>query len=114
MTNEEKKKAFGMLVDGATYQEVADELGVSKQYINMKFGNYFNRRSSSIEKCIYVGIRKFLAENNLNAAKLAEAVGTNAGHMSKILQGKNSPSKKIIDKILEYTGLTYEEAFREE
>lgn len=118
MTNEEKKKAFGMLVDGATYQEVADELGVSKQYVHHEFGSYFNRnfnrKCTEAEKYKYIGIRDFLVENNLNATKFAKAVGTNSGYMIKILQGVNNPSKKMIDKILKFTGLSYEEAFREE
>ena len=113
MKNDEKKKAFAMLVDGATYQEVADELGISRQYVYKEFGSYFNRKCAAAEKYKYIGIRDFLLENNLNASKLGKAIGANAGYMNKILKGENSPSKKIIDKILEFTGMTYEEAFKE-
>ena len=54
MTNDQKKEAFSMLVDGATYTEVAEKFGVSRQRVNQIFGSVFGE--SVWEKDKYAGI----------------------------------------------------------
>lgn len=115
MTNEEKKKAFCMLVDGATYQEVANELGISKQAIHQKFGSLINGKAISI-KCggKYINIMKFMTENGVSRKEFANSIGVSYQCFRRVLTGEQEPSKKTIDKILKFTGMTYEEAFFEE
>lgn len=115
MTNEEKKKAYCMLIDGATYQEVGDEIGISKQAIHQQFSGLLKGRSfSGTRKNKYKNIEKFMIENNINRKNFAECTGLNYQNFCKILRAETEPTKQTIDKILKFTGMTYEQAFAEE
>ena len=47
------------------------------------------------------------------SAKFAKLLGCGSSTVGKYLSGKAQPNKQIIDKILEITGMTYEEAFKQ-
>lgn len=65
-----------------------------------------------IQKVKYVGLRNYLLEHRISLTKLAQISGKSNLHTS--LVGRYEPSKSVIDAILNVTGLTYEECFREE
>ena len=115
MTIEEKVAAYEMLLRGATLQECADRFGVTRERIRQitppKGAKTYGKRR--YEKCIYPNIASWLIKNKYCYSRFAEAIGATSMTAQRWLTGKASPSKKSIDRILEVTGMTYEEAFCE-
>lgn len=114
MTNEEKKIAFGMLLDGYSYQKIADRIGISKQAVQRHFGKIFDRKVVRVKNPVkYKNIINFMTENNITRHEFAEKTKLHYQTIGDILCGKSNLSKKTIDAILKFTGMTYEEAFAE-
>lgn len=116
MTNKEKAQMFEMRLDGHTLQEIGDKFGVSKQYVAqilppMKHG-YRALKSEMLGKIIYPNIRNWLKKNACTLKRFADETGTSYLTIIRALEDEKSGMRKTtIDKILEVTGLTYEEAF---
>lgn len=115
MTKEQKIEIYSMLLDGATYTECASKFGVSRQYVHQLFpqmrGCSVERR---IEKYKYKNLAKWIYGNGYNLSTFSAAINTYAPHFNNMMLGHHDPSKKVIDKILDVTGMTYEEAFSED
>lgn len=62
----------------------------------------------------YPRIEKYMNDNELKLAGLAKLCNIPYPTMWRIAEGKREISKSNIDKILNVTGLTYEECFAEE
>lgn len=104
-----------MIVDGATYQEVADKFGVSKQYIHQTVNGFWESKYSARKsKCIYPNIHAWLKRNRMSQIELARKIGVKQGHIWRLLSGTTRLTKDRIDQILEITGMSYEEAFKTE
>ena len=112
MTREEKIEAYSMLLDGFTYQEIADRFQVSKQRI----GQIFSMSESRYSKIIYPGIRSWMIENNVTVQELNRRMRPekrtkgNNGLFEK-LRGEREITPEEIERLLRVTGLTFEEAF---
>lgn len=97
---------------GRSYQEIANEYGVTRQAIhsaikkNAKSNGWF--REESINKVIYPGIRAWMLENRCSIAQLEKRCGV---CLRKGLQDGGF-TKRGIDAILAVTGLKYESAFK--
>lgn len=104
---------------GKTYQQIADELGVSTQVVSaaLKKANN-NFKVFTKERCIYVNIRYWLNTNRITINDFITLLGlivceSTRWRYRRMLNGFAEPSKGDIDRILEITGLTYEQAFIE-
>lgn len=114
MTNNDKIAMFKMRLEGATYEEIAKEFGVTKQRIQqIMFRTLGERHRKSNDKIFYPNIRKWLEEKELTIRKFAQSNGLNYGTILRALQ-HDKMSTKTANQILKATGLTYEEAFRKE
>lgn len=114
MTIDKKVEAFRMRLEGHTYEEIASKLGCSKQYIQQEIGGGQMQPRSSFS-CIYPNIEKYRRKNHLTISSFANLIGASgASSLSRMLGNHGNPKKKLIDKILEVTGMTYEEAFKTE
>ena len=109
MTKDQKIMAYTMLLDGATYQAIADRIGVSKQAVQQVFPCASVRAHR--KDYIYPNLVKWMRDNRLNCSQAEQKLGLGRGSLSCILSGKTAPGKAVIDKILAGTGLTYEAAF---
>lgn len=116
MTKEDKIKAYAMTLDGYTYQAIANEFGVTKQYISSLYGRK-SYNSKLYDEIIYPNITKWMEENKvtvrslsieLYSGKLPNSAQTK---LSKKLKGERKFTIDDIDKILKITGMKYEEAF---
>jgi len=112
MTKEQKVEAYAMLLDGCKYQEVANKFGVSRQYIQQIYPQMEKRFVH--EDFIYPNIAKWFGENKMTVREFAGIVNTNPSTVFSWFRGVHEPRKFFIDCILTVTGMTYEEAFREE
>lgn len=107
---ENEKKIFGMFAEGKYSAQIAEELGVSRQYICAVVKNVVSdRRKSSARiqrSCVYVNIAKYMLDNRISVRKLAREAGCCYQTMLRFLQGKSSPRYETLRKLSQYTGLT--------
>lgn len=110
MTNEQKVEIYRMRLEGASLQECADRFGVTKQYIS-QIGVVRGRASFGVT-CLYPGLKRWMAEHECSNKEFADRCGVSVGCLTGVITKRHAPSKPVIDRILDVTGLTYEEAFK--
>lgn len=116
MTNEQKVEAYRMRLEGATLQECADRFGVTRECIRKITPpvETHKRGRPAYKSCIYPNLRALLSENRYGYSDFAKLCVASEQAIFNALTGKVNPRKSTIDKILDATGMTYEEAFRRE
>ena len=115
MTIDQKVEAYRMRLEGSTLQSIADTFGVSKERIRQILPGEGKSWSDDavLSRCAYPGIARWLFENRLNYSEFGGLIGFSQATISRWMNGVNKLNKPAIDKILEVTGLTYEQAFGE-
>lgn len=117
MTKEQKLQAYAMRLDGCTYQEIANKFGVTRQCIQQNIGAVGVTRDNRhqvlrlSENCIYTGLAKFIKENEVSSVVLADVIGVCRIAAYKRIVGERNFNISDIYKILNYTGMTFEECF---
>lgn len=103
---------------GRTYQDIANEYGVSRQMVCQACLPFESLRFRVVkpEECIYVNIRNWLNQNRIVRAKLLamldlEPMSESYYRIKMILRGKSEPKKSLIDNLMKLTGLSYEKLF---
>lgn len=101
---------------GKTYRKIAEEYGVSYQAVANSCGpeKEYCFRGWTAERCIYPNLRRWLNDNRVTLAGFIRKMdlvpgGAAPGRFSDYFRGVCYPGKKTIDKMLEVTGLTYEQ-----
>lgn len=113
MTREDKIKAFAMRLDGHMFQEIADEFGVSRQYIQQMLSDEAGGHKK-VAQCIFPGIERWMRENNCTAYMLNKKMGLWLGRTSNFYMRLNGKIQFTLDEIkvlLDVTGMTFDEAF---
>ena len=110
-----------LLLEGYTVKEIAEKLGVSKTRIYQITYSKLLKSFKEItpEMNIYPNWRKWMNQNSCSVRMLVEVMGmdassTNYNNVYGWMRGRCYPTKKNIDRILEATGLTYEQLFYQE
>lgn len=110
-----------LLLEGYTVKEIAEKLGVSRTRIyQITYSRMLNSfREITPEMNIYPNWRKWMNENSVSIRLFCELMGldlssTNYNNVYGWMRGRCYPTKKNIDRILEATGLTYEQLFYQE
>ena len=113
-----KRKQMQMLREqGLTYQKIAEQFGVSKQYVAQVCGKRDPAHFAYVsDKCIYPNLRDWMNKNKVSRMEFVRRMGLttnaeNCNNLSSYINGKTHPRKQYIDKMLKVTGLTYEEMF---
>lgn len=104
-----KEIMLAMYDAGMTYQKIGEVFGVSKQAVHQIINSGDGVRLSTLMKIPYVGLRRWMLENRVTQKELNKRAGLTV----RITKDGNL-SMKAITKILEVTGLTYEECFNTE
>lgn len=101
---------------GKTYREIAEMYGVSFQAVACACGKQkdYQFRAWTKERCIYPNLRNWLNENKISCKEFVRRMGQVPSGGSdysfrNYLSGEAYPQKRTIDKMLEVTGLTYEQ-----
>ena len=102
---------------GKSCRQIAHEFGVSYQTVwsatyDGESGCRFRKWTK--ERCIYPNLRKWLNDNRVTLTGFIvrmdlAASGVTCGRFSGYFRGDCYPTKKVIDKMLQVTGLTYEQ-----
>ena len=115
MTNRDRAEAYFMRLEGSSFQEIANRFGVSRQCIQQCLNGLCERTPRrNLDTIIYPAIKNYMKENRLSFNGFSHSCGISLGSIVGGLCGKNEISKRVIDAILDVTGMTYEEAFKKE
>ena len=116
---ERNQKMEECRLKGMTYEEISAKFGLSKQRVYQIIGGNKKRTVSVKEhQCIYPRLRKWLNENNMCVNSLTRKIygsvePRNRQIIARLLEGGDS-RKSTVEKVLNATGLTYEQAFYRE
>lgn len=101
---------------GKTYREIAEMYGVTSQAVSIACGNQkgYQFRAWTVDRCVYPNLRNWLNENRVSLKEFIRRMdclpsGTTEAKLRSYLNGKAYPRKKVIDRMLAITGLTYEQ-----
>lgn len=118
---ERREKMIALREQGLTQKEIAEACGVSRQRVSQVLGKYSPHLANIItkEQCVYDGLRKWMNENRIYAVEIVRIPHDGrytGGHSIKVvysrLNGKTQFKLSEINKLLDRSGLTYEELFR--
>lgn len=106
---------------GMTYAEIAKVCGVSHQAVAMCIGKWSpgHFKPFTKEAVVYPNLRQWLNENKVSKNEFIRRMnlgisGKNSERFGLYFKGKIYPTKKTIDKMLQVTGMPYEELFYRE
>ena len=112
------KKAAQMLLDGHSYQEIGDELGVTRQCISRHFTIGKRRNIGIAHPIVYAGIRRYLNESRLSARQISIRIFTEGDEQYRYVKflhiitwRRIAISIQDIFSICRYMNMPFEEAF---
>ena len=114
MTDKQKLKALEMLLNGASYREVARKFDVDRCTVEKMFRPVIGKRKGRTLGSFYPNLREWMDEHGYSSATLAARIGYSQSNMAKLMRDGGNPQKNVIDSILELTGMKYEECFAKE
>ena len=120
MKEESRKRAmemFEMRLDGATYQEIADKYGITRQCVQQTL--VYTPKRNVVEKVVYKGLRDWMRENNVSFKRFHKLISPdtlnhNSSLASSKLKGEREFKLSEIILIIKESGLTFEELFMNE
>ena len=95
---------------GCTLEEIAGKTGLSEYQVANVF-SAINGGSSPLLKSKFPVLATWQLINGVSVYRLCNELEISKTAGANLHIGVNDPSKYIIDKVLKYTGLTYEEVF---
>lgn len=117
--NDRKEQIRQLRNQGLKYREIAEQVGVSTQYIAHVCGESNPARFSPFgSECVYPNLRKWMNENKISKSEILRRMGievhpNNLQRLGYYIRGEANPRKPYIDNLLKVTGLTYEVLFHE-
>ncbi len=115
MTHEDKRAILEMRLAGYTLQEIADEMGMTSQNVSLFLRKLATERKKAFKpfKCIYPGLKEWMFKNRISITRIVNdmKLWNSETVMFGRLNGRTNFTIAEINAILEYTGLTYEQAF---
>ena len=119
MTKEQKFEMHRMRLSGCTYKEIAEKFGCSSQRIHQIIPDT-DRNTAWVHQladiCVYKGLSEYIKKNNMTLSAFTEILrpnykGYNTSRIKGWISGVRDFGISDIRKILELTGMTFEECF---
>ena len=117
ITEQKWKDASQMLLDGCSFQEIADKIGVSRQCVH----NHFVQRSGkryNARPIVYAGIKRYIDGNRLTMRQIALRIFPEGEPRSRYYRFANIATGRTkgvriedIFTICRYMNMPFEEAF---
>lgn len=106
-------KALDMKIDGKSYEEIANELGCSKQYVEaLLHHRVTERKRKKFVESIYPGLEKWINESNKTITYLTKELGySHIRIVKQKLIGTKIFNIKDIFKIIEISQKPFEYLF---
>lgn len=111
MNREDKIKAFSMRLDGFTFQEIGEHLGVPKMAVQQMLQRAVASNGTVYRKWVYPNIRDWVMEQGLSLSQISQICGLSANSVSSYMTGKLDPPFSFIKAVLKASGMSFEEAF---
>lgn len=118
ISNEEIKRLRKI---GVPSKDIAEIAGISRQRVFQILGSKESKMLSKFQISLidgvkYAGIRDFLLNKGMSITDFCVEInsGNHEHTVVAFLRGKTKGNIKLIAEILKYTGLSFEEAFKEE
>ena len=112
MTNEQEVLSRILRIDGKSISEVAECLGIPESELEPIFSRRkYTKSIIGFETTKYLHLDRWMRQRGITRVMFAEKSGINYSTLCNIMSDSVDISKRNIDKILKFTGLTYEEAF---
>lgn len=115
MTREQKVECWELRRQGYTLQWLGDRYGLTRERIRQILDARELQMagvSRKLSSCIYPEIRKWMIINCFTYGHVATRCGVTYETLRNGLTGRTTLSKKVIDAILDESGMDYETAFR--
>lgn len=114
--NGRQREAVIMRLDGYTYEEIGNRLGVTKQWAEQLCKNAIQGKTCAGMKirrpCVFPKIAEYMDRNRCSYADIARTCGVAHGTIITFLSGKKKDIRlSTALKIAAMTGMTVEEAF---
>jgi ribosomal protein L20A (L18A) len=110
----ERNRAIRQKVaSGRSYASVGAEYGISRQRVGKIYGSH-RFRCEALETIIYPNLRNWMLKHEMCISNLSKIIGVRTGGSETLytdLRGEHSMPYERIVKILEVTGMTFEECF---
>lgn len=106
-----KQKIIELYLSGKTANEILDAVPTSRKYVFLVVHEY--GRGFGADSVIFPAVRLWMRANRITYKAIADKAGYRSNAIVKSLTGFQPPNKYVIDAILQMSGMTYEEAFRE-
>ena len=113
-------EANQMVLDGYNFCEIAEKFGVTRQYVQAHYAGYYRRngRKDLGAEIVYPNLREWFRANRMNFRKMAKIIYGNESHcvsIKRVLVGKTVYlNMEVVRRMIEATGMTYEEMFAKE
>ena len=104
-------KAFTLKVKGYKTEQVAKEIGVTPTYLNMVLHNVISNKNP--KNSVYPALNEFMLTKGITAVEFSKALGVPNNTLASFLKGRTK-SYDLIIKVLKYTGLTFEQIFKDD
>lgn len=118
MTNEQKAQMFLMKLNGMSYESIAQEMNCTRQNVQQTLADALpmsrcTKRKKYVNRIttIYPVLQEALYRRGIVQREFAALIGTSYKTTRFKMQGINDFTLREIRKILEITGLTFDEAF---
>lgn len=112
MTKEQEILARMRRLDGKSISEVSERLGIPEEEVATVYSMVRYKKSIiGSERTKYIRLDQWMRQNGVTRTMFANKVGIHYATLCNIMDNDVDVCKRHIDKILKYTGLTYEEAF---
>ena len=114
MTTERETRMIELRKQGETYDEIAKQFGITKQRVQQVLAPYKIRRPAKRhdeKRYVFPNIVRWMNINDMSFAKFGATVGKAGAVVHRYITGKISPNFNFVVKVLEVTGMTFEEAF---
>ena len=117
MTRAQNHQMLDMRLDGYTYERIGELFGVSKQRVCQILsgqdacGRRGINKQNRLDNYVFPNIAIWMNEHNYSARRFSKEISVNDNSFSKYMRGENEPTLSVIKAIIEFTGMTFEEAF---
>lgn len=116
LSDDDISRAKTMRKNGDSLQKIADSLGVSRQWIWVIIhrDDHVTYQQKLLNRVIFPKIRNYLYKNRISITQFSALCNVSYMTIYRGITGQTDILKRTIDQILRVTGMTYEEAFKED